>query len=269
MDEKSRDLLLRITRCPILVAARTDPSHPCSTIVSLQSGVERHVPEPWCGHIDTAPILFVSSNPSIFAAERFPTQSWSAADTADYFERRFDADAGYISPKTYNGVRFWSSVRARAREILGRDATPGIDFALTEVVHCKSRQEKGVAAAVDTCAGMWLGLILAQSEARVVVLLGKRAQMTFSKIWGLGLLQSAHFGIDLGGRDRAVVLLPHPNAFARKTVAARVGEDNLRQLRGFIKDDVAVTKFSVSAEEDRFDVHEVVPGHRGLTEVDP
>ena len=100
MGENSRDLLLRITRWPNLSAARTDALHPCTTIVSLQSGAERHVPEPWCGHIDTAPILFVSSNPSIFAAEGFPTQSWSSDDTADYFERRFDAGAGYVSPKT-------------------------------------------------------------------------------------------------------------------------------------------------------------------------
>ena len=65
----------------------------------------------------------------------------------------------------------------------------------------------------------------------MVVLLGKRAQEVCSKIWGLDLSQSAHFGVDLGGRERAVVLLPHPNTFARKTLAARVSEDDLRQLR--------------------------------------
>ena len=234
-QEQRRGLLLRITRCPNLVAARTEPSHPCSTIVGLQSGSERHVPEPWCGHIGVAPILFISSNPSISEAERFPTASWSPGDTADYFERRFDTDAGYVSPGAYNAVRFWTSVRARAREILGRDATPGIDFALTEVVHCKSRQEEGVAAAVDTCTGMWLGPILALSDARVVVLLGKRAQEPCSKAWGLDVSQPAHFGVVLGGRERAVVLLPHPNAFARKTVAARVSEDHLKKLRGWVR----------------------------------
>ena len=230
MDKESRNLLLGITRCPNLAAARTDPSRPCSTIVSLQSGDEYHVPEPWCGHIETAPILFVSSNPSISEVECFPTPSWSPEDTADFFERRFDFDAGHITPKAYNRVRYWSSVRARAREIFGRDATPGVDFALTEVVHCKSRQEKGVAAAMGTCAERWLSPVLAQSEALVVVLLGKRAQGAWSKIWGLDVLQSAHFGVDLGGRMRAVVLLPHPNAFEPKTVAARVSKDNLRRL---------------------------------------
>ena len=209
--------------------------HPCSTIVGLQSDEERHVPEPWCGHIDTAPILFVSSNPSISEVERFPTPSWSPEDTADFFERRFDADAGHISSKAYSRVRFWSSVRARASEILGRDATPGTDFALTEVVHCKSRQEEGVEAAMSTCAERWLHSVLGQSEALVVVLLGKRSQEACSKIWGLDVSQSAHFGVNLAGRERAVILLPHPNAFARKTLAARVREDDLKQLHGLIR----------------------------------
>ena len=236
MGERSRDLLLGITRCPNLSAARRDPSHPCSTIVSLQSDHEYHVPEPWCGHMDIAPILVVSSNPSISEEERFPTPSWSLDDTADYFERRFDADAGYVSPKTYTGVRFWTSVRARAGEILGRDATPGTDFALTEVVHCKSRQETGVKAAVDTCAQRWLGPVLVQSAARVVVLLGKQAQEVCSKNWGLDMAKSAHFGVDLGGRVRAVVLLPYPNARGRKTVTSQLSEKDVRRLRGLFRE---------------------------------
>ena len=236
MDEKSRDLLLMITRCPNLVAARTDPWHPCSTIVRLQGDDEYHVPEPWCGQIDTAPILFVSSNPSISKTERFPTPSWAPDDTADYFERRFDAEAEYTSPETYKGVPFWSSVRARAGEILGRDATPGIDFALTEVVHCKSPQEKGVTAAVDTCAGMWLGPVLAQSAARVVVLLGKPAQQACSKVWCLDMSQSIHFGVDVANRERAVLLLPHPNARVPKKVVKIVSEDDLKQLRDYIRE---------------------------------
>ena len=236
MDGKSRDILLGMTRCPNLMAARADTSHPCSTIVRLQPSDEYHVPEPWCGHIDTAPILFVSSNPSISETENFPTPSWAPDDAADFFERRFDSEAGYIRSKTFNGVPFWSSVRARAREILVRDATPGIDFALTEVVHCKSRQEMGVAAAVDTCAGMWLESVLTQSTARVVVLLGKWAREACSKTWDLDMSQSAHFGVNLGGRDRAVVLLPHPNARERRTLAARVSEEDLKKLREWIRE---------------------------------
>ena len=127
-------------------------------------------------------------------------------------------------------------MRARAKEILGPDAIPGTDFALTEVVRCKSRQEKGVAAAMNTCAELWLSPVLAQSKALVVVLLGKRAQEACSKIWGWDVSQSAHFGPALGSRERAVVLLPHPNAIGPKTVAAQISREDLSRLRGLFKD---------------------------------
>ena len=40
------------------------------------------------------------------------------------------------------GVSYWGHARNRTREILQREIKPGIDFALTEVVHCsKSRKE--------------------------------------------------------------------------------------------------------------------------------
>ena len=140
---KLNELLLAITRCPELITARTSGAHPCSKIASVQRHDAYQVPEPWSGHIERAPILFVASNPSIDEDERFPTASWSEADTIDYFQRRFDSDAGYISQRAYNKVRFWTAVRARAKEIFQRDAVPGKDFALTELVHCKSRPRAG------------------------------------------------------------------------------------------------------------------------------
>lgn len=71
--------LVRVARCPNLAACLDDeaPDHPCATIVLNQwQGVppserlarwrEAHqLPEPWDGHLENAPILFVSSNPSI------------------------------------------------------------------------------------------------------------------------------------------------------------------------------------------------------------
>jgi hypothetical protein len=38
-------------------------------------------------------------------------------------------------------------VRQRAIELLQRDVRPGVDYALTEIVHCKSKSENGVAEA--------------------------------------------------------------------------------------------------------------------------
>ena len=233
--EKAGELLLAITRCPALAEARDSRSHRCSTIVRSQCADGYHVPEPWSGHIDTAPILFLSSNPSLNEHERFPTSDWSADDTTDYFMRRFDEDAGHIDRKKYNSVRFWTSVRARAREILGRDVTPGMDFALTEVVHCKSRQEEGVVEAMEFCAGKWLDAILSHAGARVIVVLGKPAKETCLQQWKLGPNHSVHFDVVLGGRPRAVLFLPHPNAFERKTVKRHTSESELARLREVVR----------------------------------
>ena len=132
-------LLLAITRCPDLEEGQTNGSHPCATVVGVQAVANRKVPEPWSGHIEKAPILFVGSNPSIGDGDADPTSSWTEADTVSYFQRRFDRDAVWVPPSEFNKVKFWCSVRARAKELLGRDAVAGEDFALTEVVHCKSR----------------------------------------------------------------------------------------------------------------------------------
>lgn len=72
-------LLLEIARCPVMEQCAMDGSqgHPCAEIVLHQwPGThnesrrerfrrEHHVPEPWVGHLESAPLLFVSSNPSL------------------------------------------------------------------------------------------------------------------------------------------------------------------------------------------------------------
>ena len=154
------ELLLAIVRCPEVGRARADTGHPCHGVVCFQGQTADafQAPEPWRGHIDTAPILFLSSNPSIAENDPFRASSSSDAEIIDYYQCSFDPDAGHISPSAYNSVPFWRGVRARATEILGRDAVPGVDFALTELVHCKSTGEQGVARAHLTWRdGGWIG----------------------------------------------------------------------------------------------------------------
>ena len=231
---KSDELLLSIARCPELATARTDRAHPCSKIAGVQPGGLYQVPEPWSGHIEKAPILFISSNPSINEDEYFPTPSWSQTDTIDYFRRRFDLDAGYVSPKAYNRVRFWTGIRARAKEILKRDAVPGQDFALTELVHCKSRREHGVREALPLCSKRWLEAIMEHSVSRIVILLGGLARDTCAQLWKLDRCEYVHFDISIAGCNRAVVILPHPNAYERKTIASRVPFAQLERLNSLL-----------------------------------
>jgi hypothetical protein len=75
------DLLLEIVRCPNVQACLADPEkkHPCRKIVQSQgekAAEHFQVPEPWSGHLETAPILFLSSNPSISQDEEYPRFGW-------------------------------------------------------------------------------------------------------------------------------------------------------------------------------------------------
>src|SRR5579872_2451025 len=66
MKEESRQLALEIVGCPVVAAVLRGVESPCRSVVTFQKrpAAERWVPEPWSGHLDSAPILFLSSNPS-------------------------------------------------------------------------------------------------------------------------------------------------------------------------------------------------------------
>ena len=116
---ETNELLLKITRCPEIVEARANGSHPCARIVGIQSADTFQTPEPWRGRIETAPILFVSSNPNIDSSiqgkEPFPPPSWTDDQIIDHYRRCFDQDAGVpgaIPEREYNSVAFWREARA-------------------------------------------------------------------------------------------------------------------------------------------------------------
>src|SRR5437870_4541234 len=126
----TNELLLDIARCPVFMGSEIDPAGRCNEIISLQRQVTApHLPEPWSGSLETAPILFISSNPSIDESERYPTNQWPNGLIRDFFEHRFSDGIepwteGSLRPLLADGqshssgyVRFWASVRARATEL--------------------------------------------------------------------------------------------------------------------------------------------------------
>ena len=249
---KSRDLLLAVTRCPELNRA-TSSSHPCHKIVSCQNNIDVfQLPEPWTGNLSSAPILFVSSNPSINKDEAYPTKSksWSEDEVVDFFENRFESNriwtraspsqARYVllkDRKSYHDdwVRFWSSARKRSEELLDHAPVPGRDYALTEVVHCKSEDEEGVSESISICSQKWIEPILEHSNAKIVVLVGALARDVCSDIWNIDNSQSVHFNVLAGHRPRAVVILPHPNARnVPKKISDYATEEQIRKLRSLL-----------------------------------
>jgi hypothetical protein len=166
----------------------------------------------------------------------------------DFFKGRFQGywirDGKY--PRNNDGtygptVRYWASIRNRATELLiGRPAEPGIDFALSEVVHCKSRNEEGVRAALSHCAGRYLNRLLSCSGAIVIVLVGRKT-LGYWNSQSLGLPKVPETnGTDfqeIAGRKRLFVFLPHPSGFElRKRLADRISTDKMDQIRSLLRD---------------------------------
>ena len=203
--------MLQIARCPIFLSPPAAAErHPCARILGEQSAVEnRQVPEPARGDLH-APLLFISSNPSIDACDDSPRESADDATIASYFRSLPEC---FPRIPTADGetkhVRYWGSVLRWARVLFGRqDVAPGTDFALTEVVHCKSARERGVRTALPICTLLHLKPLLDASNARALVAVGAHAMRT------LDVSPGAFLWDVIPGK--LVLALPHPGAHLPK-----------------------------------------------------
>ena len=227
-----RALLLEIARCGVVPDCfrPEGAEHPCAPIVRWQGAPRlenQQVPEPWNGQIDRAPILFISSNPSFNPGEDYPL--WLGGNDDDvnsFFTDRFDHATGHWPP-------FWNSMRKLARELLEDEVRPGIDFASTEVVHCKSPNEQGVRSALlhcpgplpssGPCGGGRSGHDRSRSACREAV----RDEL------GVGSGESLVASARLGDRALEFAMLPHPSSFVRMPRSlARLVSAGFLQRRG-------------------------------------
>jgi hypothetical protein len=237
-----------ISRCSIARACVEDKTlrHPCRKIVDYQNTPKWgggtyetfQLPEPWVGRIDRAPILFVSSNPSI-GDDRHALGSSSDDDVWDSHYNLFGGGKIRYTNKgkykvTDDGregdcVPTWAFVLQRAQELIpSRPVEPGVDYALTEVVHCKSLRETGVAESLDSCVERHLSVVMLHSVASLLVVMG-RARKPVRRICGLEP-EARLADVELGGRTRLVVFLGHPTGNERRTFAD-VYADELARLR--------------------------------------
>lgn len=245
----SRSLLLEITHCPIVVACKQgDTVSGCKKIVDVQRSVplvDHQVPEPWSGDVEQARILFVASNPSISSAEEYPTWETSAEERIEFFNRRFGGGAKeWVKDGTrslqkdgthsVSGTNFWKSVRSRAKELLEREVEPGIDYALTEVVRCKSKEDHGVPEALETCVENYLVRTIEASVASVIVVLGENARRGVKKSFGCPERHTLAGPIDIGGRPRMFVSLGHPSSFDPKRFETCLDSASRKRLREWV-----------------------------------
>lgn len=245
----TRILLNEIVHCPHVRFCVENPSadHPCREIVASQELPNlghRQVPEPWSGQIEQVPILFLSSNPSISTTDVYPRWSWSDDEMDDYFNHRFggghkewivDGKKALLTTGTYShSVKFWAAVRQRAIELLGPGVRPGTDYALTEIVHCKSRSEIGVEQAQNKCVETYLKRVLELAEAKVVVVLGARAGQAIQNHFKLPEKTLVSEEVTIRSRKTIFAFLPHPTAFKPKSFLKVLQAHELEKLRAFL-----------------------------------
>ncbi|HET9058553.1 MAG TPA: hypothetical protein VFN61_01425 [Acidimicrobiales bacterium] len=270
---------LRIARCKELDRARDQLGHPCHQIVALQPdpriAPDRfQVPEAWAGKIETGRLVFVSSNPSIsedgvsYAAnspEDYPRHSWDDRRISDFISRRFDPEARWAQDDKFmrqdgtyaaKKVAFWSRARKRAGELID-EAVPERDYAMAEVVHCKSHHEKGVKSAAPLCFLLYFEEVMRLSVAPLVVVVGAKARdlLTQRLALGTGFGSMNTVSADeeeniaarhLGGRERVVLYLGHLTGMSPNNTFALRYPKRLEELRALARGELSVDAFSAT-----------------------
>ncbi|CAD5374016.1 conserved hypothetical protein [Rubrivivax sp. A210] len=222
-------LAVRIARCDRLSTAFVTAGDPCHEVVKYQTfgaGCRAwQVPEPWRGDLAGACLLFVSSNPSTDPLDDCPWNTDTNQRIDSYFNSsgiaaNFPHSTSAVGQRSKGAVSFWMSINRYAIELFGHNnLLPGVHYAITEVVHCKSRDEVGVNAALPQCSG-YMPDILRSSGANVVVWLGSHAQKAAASLKGQ-LVNSR-------GTSPLELRLPHPNSRGQRGVACL--SDNERAL---------------------------------------
>lgn len=243
-----KDLLKEILNCEnIKDCLEGNKSNPCFKVVNVQKESPNFLlPEPWNGDIVNAKIMFISSNPSIDENEEFPTSNWDEDSSYDFFVNRFSGskqkwvkDNKYVMLKNgeyrNTNVKFWASIGARCKEIYNREIIYGSDFSITEIVKCKSKSEIGVKEAMKECTEKYFLKMMAISRADIIIILGSLAKKEMARYYNLDENIKYIDHIQIEGKDRTLVFLPHPNSREKnKTIEKVLGNKTLLDIQNKI-----------------------------------
>ena len=198
MKKETRDLLLEIVRCPNIDACYKESGCVCNDIVKVQKCERENfsVPEPWNGDLENAKILFVSSNPSFNESENYPEMKWDDEKIIEFFDGRFNGKYTDVRKDNKVCVRnvdgangkaepYWGYIRNRTAELLYNNCEDmvkhGEDYCLTEVVHCKSKNEKGLnSSVISECYNKYFNRLVRLSNCKVIIIVGNKAFRTLT-----------------------------------------------------------------------------------------
>ena len=253
-------LAIEISHCDEIPLAIKKFRHPCHLVASSQNPGEpggRQLADAWSGGIATGRVLFISPSPAINEdpskkREDFPTKSWSLERAGEYFTHKFDQSRQPIISTfrhptkpdfltrsldgRYRGGVGGShrqqksalGIHERAVELLGDYADPQLDYAVTDIVHCKSTKGVGALQASTHCLNKWMDRTLEISPANLIVVLGAKSRSWFAVRWLMNapkdfgysvgyeeLTQNARAKRDMfvekcGERNRVILFNAHP-----------------------------------------------------------
>lgn len=211
----------------------SDSKHSCNEIVSYQKSLKiSQQPEAFSGNIERAPILVISSNPSLNTDELYPDLTWPQEMINDFFINRF-ANRGSKYSWVYenkcllnNGLRSkkvntWNEIQNRVSELLSKPAKPGIDYAFADIVHCKSRNNIGVTKARDYCVKKHLELVLEHSKPCIIIAVGNASRDFFD----------TEFNSIITYKGITLVCTPGPGSSISRKFAKVFSETQLSQLK--------------------------------------
>ena len=202
-------------------------SQQCASIADFQ------IPEPWNGDIENAPILFVGLNPGFLDVELYPklgnpywlqaNGGFDEAKVEDFFEHRFNSRHQYVKYpnrtmiasggyKLLRGRTFWGYVKSIADKVLNRASTPGTDFAITEIVHCKSRNIRCIhSKCYDKCFDQHFNNILSIAQnLQYIVVLGRPTRDRISKYFGISSAsKNQWYKVNLNNKTINIIFVDH------------------------------------------------------------
>lgn len=216
MNSHCKSLLWKIIDCGLTYCPlKGNICHPIFQSQGCGSRDTFHIPEPWNGDIEHAPILFVSINPGFTPNELYPNLSdhywvqqaltgfvFDRGKVEDFFENRFNNY--YVRWSTSQGkshfsVRltnrsnndipyknvhgYWNYIQSISDYLLHRSTTPGLDYALTELVHCKSQAANDISeACFDVCMNKHFQEVLnVATNLQYLIVIGKATKLHVAK----------------------------------------------------------------------------------------
>ena len=234
MTSNAKNIAWEIINCGLQNAP--DPNSVCNALYNSQqctSIADFQIPEPWNGDIENAPILFVGLNPGFLDVELYPklghghwTQTngvFNQATVEDFFEHRFNSSYEYVQypnrtkivPAGYKLLRgrtFWAYVKSIADKIMNRQSTPGIDFAITEIVHCKSKNISCIHSnCYNICFNNHFGKILSIAQnLQYIVVLGRPTKDRISKYFGISSAsKNQWYNANLNNKTIKIIFVDH------------------------------------------------------------